>query len=198
MISKLKKSGFSLAEMLVSVLIFGILVGAITGVFTSAIKIQRYALSAQDLLSQTSYIMEHASRSLRVAKKDYAGDCIDANKNYGIAEAPFPQIKFKELSSPCEFPPVGCTAYCEEFVLRDPMVSILETQKYEYEVGGGSFYSPLTSPKLKVNYFNRRVTGDDLNSQPRATFFIDVEAGQTSPKPRIRLQTTVSQRDINI
>ena len=68
---KYKKNGegFTLIEILVVIVIFSIVLGAVIGIFISAIRIQRYYLASQKLLDQTSYVTEYMSRSIRMAKK---------------------------------------------------------------------------------------------------------------------------------
>ena len=77
--------GFTLIEMMITVLIFSVIVAAVIGVFVSAIRIQRYNLTYQQLLDQTSYAMEYMSRAIRMAvKEDHTimPFCISKDYNY--------------------------------------------------------------------------------------------------------------------
>lgn len=69
------QKGFTLVEMLVSVLIFSIVMGALIGIFASTIRNQRYSLAYNQLLEQTSFNMEYMSRMMRMARKELSGDC---------------------------------------------------------------------------------------------------------------------------
>jgi len=73
--------GFTLVEMLITALVFSIIVGVATGLFISAIRLQRYNLTYQRLLDQTSYVMEYTARAIRMAKKDIGG-CVPDGTNY--------------------------------------------------------------------------------------------------------------------
>ena len=91
--------GYSITEVLVSVLIFSIIVGAGTGVFVSAIKLQRYNLTHQRLIGQASYAIEYMTRAIRMARKDTTGGCTGiANKNYGLTGS---NIKFVTYNNEC-------------------------------------------------------------------------------------------------
>ena len=71
----MKFRAFTLIEMLIAVVIFSIIIGAATGVFVSAIQLQKYNLAYQQLLDQTSYAMEYMSRAIRMAKRNEGPVC---------------------------------------------------------------------------------------------------------------------------
>lgn len=181
-----KKSGYTLVEVLVTVVVFAILLGAIIGIWASAIRMQRYILNSQELLNQTSYIMEYTSRAIRMAKKDVTDICAIGTNNYGLPVSGDDGVRFRNMSG-----------ICKEFfkngdVLKDgdegrPLLSPPFPRDLD-----------LTSSLLIVNDFNVLIQGDFPNNQPRVTLFLDIEAGSFDPKPRIKIQTTVSQRDLNI
>lgn len=171
--------GFTIVEMLVTVTIFSIVIGSATGVFILAIKIQRYNLAYQQILNQTGYAMEYMSRAIRMAKKDLDGDCIVLNTNYQSTGGGS-GIKFENYKLECqEFSLVG-----EQLVV-------------EFD-GRGAI--PLTSADFNVASLKFEIYGEeqppDLN-QPRATIFMEVEGRNLSPLPRIKIQTTISQRDLD-
>ncbi|HJN62026.1 MAG TPA: type II secretion system protein, partial [Candidatus Parcubacteria bacterium] len=70
------KKGFTLIELMVSVAVFSLALTAALGIFVSSLKVQRYALSSQQISSQSSYIMEYMSRAARMARKDVDAICI--------------------------------------------------------------------------------------------------------------------------
>ena len=172
--------GFTIIEMLVVITIFSIVIGSATGVFIWAIRLQRYNLAYQQILNQTSYAMEYMSRAIRMAKKDLDGSCINWNTNYEIIGGGS-GIKFENYNLQCqEFSLVG-----EQLVVK---------------FDGGSAI-PLTSTDFNVASLKFEITGEtqppgDTN-QPRATIFMEVEGKNLSPLPRIKIQTTISQRDLD-
>jgi len=177
----LDKKGFTLTELLVSVAIFSLIVGGASGVFISTIRTQRKALSNQELLSQTSYLIEYMSRSLRMAKKDIDGTCISSKLNYDITRSG-QGIKFMNYNG-----------VCQEFYFSG-------TQLKE-EKGGAMF--DLTSDSLKVESFNigPQDSWDQWdNEQPRISFFLKIKgAGEKAElQPEIQIQTTISQRQLDI
>ncbi len=188
------QKGFSLIELLVAITIFIIVIGAITSMFVSAIKIQRYVLASQYLLDQSSYAMEYTSKVLRMAKKDLTGvsGCIPQFTNYAWDTVPGETsdglLFEKELATA---PP---SLICKGFFLED-------SQLKDYEPGRGVL--PLTSAnRLEVLDFG--VAGFGWGQPPadtlqaRVTMTLGIRALGNEPQPKIRLQTTISQRDLDL
>ena len=167
------KKAFTLVELLVAVMIFSLIGGIAAGVFTTGLRAQRKSLASQEILSQTSYLMEYISRALRMARKDITGTCIDAMLNYKIIDSGIAFMNYK--------------GECQKFYL---MGSQLKEEK-------AGVISDLTSGDLQVANFNINLIGqtqtDDL--QPRATLFLEIQGKEQS---KIKIQTTVSQRNPDI
>lgn len=174
--------GVSLIEMLAAVAIFAITVGAISGLFISAIRTQRRILATQELLDQTSYVLEYMGRALRMAKKDTSSVCLSTAKNYenGIDWIRF--LKFESATG---------TDVCYYFYLSGNRI---------YESKGGAAGISLTSEKLTVNFLKFVVSGDDLPTdtlQPRVTIFLEILGRGTTERPKIQIQTSISQRPLD-
>jgi len=168
-----KNKGFTLIEMLIATLIFSIVIGAAIGVFVSAIRFQKYNLTHQQILSQSSYAMEYMDRAIRMAKKDEIG-CIDGS-NYLEATN---SIKFVTYHN-----------QCWRFFVQNGQLKIDKD---------GVVYD-LTSDDFRVIDFNVNVTGDSLgdNLQPKVTILIEIEGDGLAPQPKIKIQTTISQRNLD-
>lgn len=184
-ISIFKNNGFTLIEMIVTVFIFSVIVGAAIGVFVSTIRFQRYNLTYQQLLSQTSYAMEYMSRAIRMAKKDTDGSCIEAGKNYQVSVAQT-SLRFENYKTSPE---------CQEFSLE------LYQLMVEFNSGGKI---PLISDNFDVTSLKFEVSGDQVSfgqpadtQQPRVTIFMEIQAKGTGPQPKIKIQTTISQRNLD-
>lgn len=177
-ISKHKSGGgFSLVEMLVVMLIFTIIIGAISGLFISSISAQKNALATQQLLSQTSFALEYMSRALRMAKKDTEGSCIGYGYNYKIVNSALRFINHLENDD------------CQEF--------FLENEQLKHKKNNLTETIELTSSRLQINSLNFSLSGESqMNSlQPRATIFLKIKMEKG---PEINIQTTVSQRNLDI
>lgn len=177
-------AGLTLIEMMVVGTIFCLIIATVLGIFSSAIRAQRFSLASQQLIDQTSYVMEYMSRFLRMAKKELdAGGptaCLSANglnyeKTYGDSG-----LKFKNYKGECQ-----------EFYL--------DTDRRLYQTID-TIRLPLTSEKFNVKNLRFSVSGQTQadNVQPKVTIFLEVEGKGNSPQPKIRIQTTTSQRDIDV
>lgn len=187
---KKNSEGFTLTEILVVIAVFCIVMGAVIGIFISAIRVQRYYLASQKLLDQTSYITEYMSRSIRMAKK--------------------------RLDSPpagCETIPNGCNYENPNGENSIKFIRVIKesgvTRKIcqEFYLSGHQIYqkidgvaTALTSDDIHMNHLKFEPHGwcqeDEL--QPRVTIYIDGEVENLNPSPSIKIQTTVSQRDLDV
>jgi len=175
-----KNDGFTLVEIMVATAIFSIVIAISIGLFVSSIQAQKYILNYQQLLSQTGYTMEYMSRSLRMAKKDN-GSCVNGNYQVPLSND---SIKFLNNNN----------GECWRFYLY----SNGNEKKLMVERNGKSYN--LTSNNLRVNKFRVSVIGDSSGHQPKVTIFLDIQGVKSVAGhfPRIKIQTTVSQRDLNV
>lgn len=178
-----KNKAFTLVEMLVTALIFSIVIGAAMGVFVSAIKLQRYNLAHQQLLSQASYALEYMDRAIRMAVRDDDNACGLAGQNYEVSDENR-KIKFKNYKGECQ-----------EFFWD---TSDNQLKVYKEIVFGTPL--PLTSNDFEVMSFNFQVSGDipGDNIQPRVTVSMGIKGKGSGQQPRIKIQTTVSQRNLDL
>lgn len=169
-----KKKGFTLIELLVTALIFSVVMGASTGVFLSAIKLQRYNLAHQQLLNQVGYAVECMDRAIRMATKDEIG-CIDGSNYLETANS----VKFATYHG-----------QCWRFFLENEQLKI-DRDGTEYD---------LTSDDFEVIDFDINVIGDDLGdyAQPRVKVSMNIKAKGSGDQPRVRIQTIISQRNLDL
>lgn len=176
-----KNKGFTIVELLVTSVIFALVFGSAIGIFVQAIRLQKYNLSHQELLNQTSYAVEYISRALRMAQRD-DGTCGFAGQNYNITDSGA-RISFRNKNG-----------VCQSFYWH-------RTNSQLY-VSGGGFSSdlPLTSDSYELVDLRFIKYGDSSgdNLQPRATFFMKIRDKNLKDKPQVIIQTTVSQRNLDI
>jgi len=191
--------GESLIEILAAVTVFAITIGAISGIFISAVRSQRRVLATQELLDQTSYVLEYTGRALRMAKKELnAPTCLSSNGlNYEIPLAY--QIGGDEnLGRGIRFINHLQNDDCQEFFLDGNQL------KYKIKIGTVDETTlDFTSTKLQVNSLKINLSGktqpltDYL--QPRVTIFLEIFGrGPVGEKPKIQIQTSVSQRELDV
>jgi len=181
----MSSKGFTLVEILVASLVCLLIIGVASGLFVSLIRHQRRVLAKQELLNQTSYIVEYMSRALRMARKDRIGTCLSiGGLNYENPEGDISKIKFINHSE---------NDVCQEF-LWNRVEGRLEESK------NGNPFIPLTSDKLQINSLKFKVFGEagGDNFQPRVTIFLEVQIRGTGDQPKIQIQTTISQRNLDV
>ena len=192
-------AGFTLVEIMVAVSVFVLVISIAAGIFVYSLQDQRKALSHQELLDQTSYIMEYMSRGIRMAKKQrpLAGypACISEGFNYGINPPDNNHLKFIKWDWSLNPPAL----VCHEFFLDVPTFRLMEKRD-------GAAPLPLTSAELKIETLRFNVIGDGveakpgLQTQPRVTIVLEIKGREIAPgeRPKIHLQTSVSQRDLDL
>lgn len=190
--------GVSLIEMLVAVAIFAITVGAISGIFVSAIRTQRRVLATQELLDQTSYVLEYMGRALRMARKESTAtvecphittDCLSsADLNY-------------ETSGNQDIRFLNYTCNCQRFFLEGSRLKEHKDWTLSGGVPSGGTENYLTSDKLQINSPKFNLSGQSEsevpNLQPRVTIFLEILGRGTTERPKIQIQTSISQRNID-
>jgi len=196
-----KQEGFTLIELIVVMAVFFFIVGAVIGIFISIIQNQKKVLAEQQLLNQISYVKEHVSKALRMASVAPSGStCISQGyiyslTHYDIGSGTYKGIKFINGSE---------NDICQEF-FWDSADSILKETKNGAPV-------PLTSSTLQINSVRFAINGSATGCggstpcgasnadfvQPRVTILLNVKVPGDSKNPTRTIQTTVSQRNLNI
>jgi prepilin-type N-terminal cleavage/methylation domain-containing protein len=182
----MRKNAFTLIEIMVAVGIFAILLTTFTGFFVGAVQSQRKTLASQELIDNVSYNLEYMSRTIRMARKDLVGDCISIKNNY---ETNPERNRIRFLNYQGE---------CQEFFWND-------NDNRLYELKNGETALPLTPANLEVVSFvlsGSESWGQDQEplTQPKVTLFLEVKGKGQKPElqPLIKIQTTISQRNLNV
>jgi len=176
----MKQKGFTIPELLVAVAIFLVIMGGAINMLVTGIGIQKEVFAAQEVMDQTSFLAEYMSRRLRGAQKDLGPTCLlTRGLNYEITHGG-EGIKFLNNGS-----------QCQEFFLEGGRI------KEVIAPGGEQF---LSSDNLLVAAMNFVVLGasQDDDQQPRVSFTLDIQGGEDPYKARIQLQTTISQRKVDV
>ncbi|KPJ57140.1 hypothetical protein AMJ49_02470 [Parcubacteria bacterium DG_74_2] len=193
------RKGYTLIEVLVTIAIFLLLSGSVTSLFVSSLTAQRKTLASQTLFDNTSYILEYMGRALRMAKKDTTGLCLGtglegynySTSSYGDADR-ITNIRF-----------INHHFECQEFYLRNSTGQIYQRISSSSSSAGFGSELPLTPDDFLVlapqSQFLVKGASQTDQLQPRITLFLDIEAKTPRPemKARIKIQTTISQRDLD-
>jgi hypothetical protein len=123
-----------------------------------------------------------------MARKDLTGTCLlTAGYNYvnpGISSVRFLIYEGK----------------CQEFFLERNQIK----EKKSIDENSSNFQSPflLTSPALKVNFLKFNLLGEAQPPtdylQPRVTIFLEILGRGQISQPKIQIQTTISQRNLDV
>lgn len=196
----MKKSvGYTLIEVLTTITIFLLISGSVTGLFLSSVLAQRKALATQKLFDNVSYTLEYMSRALRMAKKDMSGNCLGSSFlkwNYSTSTVTGETgVRFLKYSE-------GILK-CYEFYINNNDGRIYERKSND---NTANFVStlPLTPSDFIVSTSTSKflVSGSNQtdNLQPRVTIFLVIETKGQKPesKAKIQIQTTISQRDLDV
>lgn len=177
--------GFTLVEILIAITIFAIVVTSGINLLASAVHSQRKVLLSQELLGSSSYALEYLSRTLRMAKKDTAGDCISSGYNFANPEGDSSRIRF-----------LNYRLKCQEFFLEDEKIKQRKSEDATADFGESL---ALTSKNIRVSGLVFEVLGASQQDilQPKVAVALNIQTREPSPQ-NLKLQTTISQRDLDI
>jgi prepilin-type N-terminal cleavage/methylation domain-containing protein len=179
-----EKKGVTLIELLVVIVMISLTLAGVTGIFRHVVKGQARALTSQQLMDQSSYVIEYMGRALRMAKKDAKGECITDNSNYQKTKSGN-GIKFMNYKEECQ-----------EFYLDTGTNQMMEVRD--------GVSNELSSEKIEIVSFNigPDTSWDQNLLQPRVTIFLESKGKRemltSEEQPTIKIQTTVSQRNISL
>jgi prepilin-type N-terminal cleavage/methylation domain-containing protein len=192
-VNKMENKGLTLIEMLVAITMFSIIMGAVSGLFISAVRSQRRVLVAQEMIDQTGYVMEYMSRAIRMAQKqlpptvDCSTTCLSQDGlNYELIGED--DLRFR--NSKC---------ICQRFFLDAGQLKEQEEWVLSGGVPTGGTENSLTSDDFQINPLKFNISGEEEidTFQPRATISLKIESTKVSPSPKLQIQTSISQRPLD-
>jgi prepilin-type N-terminal cleavage/methylation domain-containing protein len=182
--------GFTLIEILISLVIFSLAIVAISNVYVVGIRSQRTIISGERSIDQSSYALEYISRALRMAKKQTADlpSCLPQDgDNYAITDG---GLSLRFINSLEGFD-------CQRFYLDNGQL-----MQEKGLLTADPQAVALTSSSLEMTRLMFSVIGNSQsdNLQPRVTISmaIRLKSARQSEDPLIKIQTTVSQRNLDV
>jgi len=186
----MRKSGFTIIELIVGMVLFTLVVGAAVSIFLSIVKYQRQILAEENLLSQISYAQERISKALRMAKEDETGYIYHLTRP---VSGFYTGIKFINQSN---------NDATQEFFLENGVLK---------EIINDSTPVPLTPESMDITKLRFGINGADgcagieicpdgatgQDKQPRVTLLFSVKVAGSEDQTAKTIQTTISQRNIN-
>jgi prepilin-type N-terminal cleavage/methylation domain-containing protein len=178
MITPMKKQGFSLIEIMVSLAIFAIVVVVATGALLTTIDATKKAQATQTVLTNLNLALEGMTREIRTGSEyvisDYGG--ITGSK-----------LSFKDKSN---------VDVVYTFIQKSGNINgYIRKQKTGITP---PIDEQITAPEVDVKSLKFTLIGGASGTQPRVFITLQGVAG-TNPKYRttFEIQTTVSQRKLN-
>lgn len=185
------KKGFTLVEVLVCIALFGIISVALINVFVASIKSQSRIIYSQELLEQSSYVLEYMNSKIRMAIKDVDGSCITIGGSTYNIYGGGSSIRFISYNAEIS------DYVCREFFLENNLIkerSSTDTSSSNFGVA-----SVIASPSFKVNSLKFSIFGDSIGNQPRVTTLINMhKEEQDGVTSKITIQSTASKRQLEI
>ncbi len=200
--------GFTLIEVIVVMAVFLFIIGSAFGFFISIAQHQKRILAEQQLMNQTSYLVEHMSKGMRMAKEDTGDpyDCLVDDSGETHTGSNFILTRHNTTTNVYEgikFINQSDDDSCYEIYLDDD--GIMKETKTS---GSGVVSEPiaLTSDKVKINSLRFSINGkldtalqaDEENVQPRITILLEAQVPNSVEGSVVKIQTTVSQRNLNV
>ncbi|MFH1451252.1 MAG: prepilin-type N-terminal cleavage/methylation domain-containing protein [bacterium] len=182
---------FTLIELLVAISAFTVIIVAVSNIFISGMKNQKYALLSQRLLDQTSFVMEFMSRSLRMARKEVnlnpGNQCLTYGHNYEKS-IDGTSLKFINHLDNDD---------CQRFFLENGQL------KYERKINTAlPEVLILTSDKIEIVDLKFELIGELQTDyiQPRVVVAMNLRWKSPTAQERraIKIQTVLSQRNLDI
>ena len=191
------KQGYTLIELMVSIAIFSLIVAGPTGLFISALRNQNKAMALREIIDSSSNILEYISRSLRMAQKELNAPLCLSNHGLNYQQTNSRTLGGEVYSgSGIKF--INHLGECQEFFLDQTDGHSTKNQLMSSKDGG--LPMPITSNNLIVNKFEFQLSGEDQDDilQPRVTMLLEISDDSATGLPKITVQTTVSQRNLDV
>lgn len=199
------KKSLTLIEVLASIAIFSVLSVSVITLFTNSVNAQYSILQNQQLLNESGYVVEYMHKAIRMAHRDdgvlgTAGSCVTlakANQSYNVVSNSIYFLGFDNSKG------TSGEYRCMKFYLdgTENKIKFQESSDLTYGNADSAAAVELTSSQVKVNTLNFTVTGDTIGTnQPKVTIMMDMQSNtkRINPVPRITLQTSASQRNLNV
>ena len=169
-----RESGFSLVELLVAATVFTFVVTGVSGLFVTALDIQRRATGVQKIEENAQFALESIAREVRVSTIT-SGDTDCANQGPGTSTLTI------------QHPTNGTVIYAYD--RTSTTGAILRNGQ------------PITSGDVDITAFAFCVSGSGPDgAQSRVTIPLTIQslAGRPSLRVNVSLQTSVVSRDLSV
>ena len=191
-INNQKIKGFTLIETLVSLFIFGMMSVALVNIFVSTLNTQTRILQNQDLMNQASYSLEYMGKIIRMAERDDDGGCAPAMKSYGLGANSITFLAYDTKAG---------ANRCMQFLLEGNAIKVKKsTDDTSANLQAAQAITSSSVYVIAANGLYFSVIGDTVGDtrQPMVTILISMRYNISPSPPYITMQTSISQRKLDI
>ena len=176
MITPMKKQGFSLIEIMVSLAIFAIVVVVATGALLSTIDATKKAQATQTVLTNLNLALEGMTREIRTGS-EYVNTGLAGATSFSFDDKNGARVTYSFVAKA-----LGVNGY-----IRKQKTNV-----------NPAIDEQITAPEVDVKSLKFTLIGGASGTQPRVFITLQGVAG-TNPKYKttFEIQTTVSQRKLN-
>lgn len=183
----LKKPGYSLVEVIVSVTLFSVIILTATSIFKMVVDSQRSALAAQNVQESLKYFLEVTGKEMRMAQKNN-GICpgIDNDKVFKVATDVNggDVLSFKNYYG-------ECVAYYLSPDTTDSSIQRFTIDRHKGAVGGFDYISPR---KINIDSLHF-IVNESTSTQPVVTLNLTAHAwDQQKFDTKMTIQTSITSR----
>lgn len=193
-IVKTQRKGFTLIEMMVSVSIFSIVMLIGTGSILAVVNANRKAQSIKSVVNNLNFALETMSRNIRVGTT-YRCDGNLPNSSSASVRRNCKNSGDDHLAIESQYGSPATT--------NDQLIYFYDAteQALFRQIGTSGAAVRITAEEVKITYFRFFVDGsklDDEGIQPRVRMLVEGYADVGSERSTFRMQTTITQRLLQI
>jgi len=210
-----KQKGFTLIELIIVMAVFMLVVAVAIAIFLSIVASQKRILQQEQMLSEVSYAMEYMSKGLRMALKDSGSTCLVWRNESGEITQEFENYIYlytrantdNQEYEGIKFINASNNDACQEFFVTKDATTQNNVLKELKDQTTDTYSTLLTASKYNIDYFRTSINAtsglssygasEDDSIQPRATLIMGFQVPGDNLQPEIKIQTTVSDRNIN-
>jgi len=185
----MNNKGFTLIEAVVALAIFIAISSVLAQIVFVSIQNQIKVTLTQNMFNQAIFSLDKIEKELRMAKKDRLGTCITAEKNYAVSGSSITFLYNNQETG---------DYVCKKFELSDGKIKEhISTNDTSADLPATGV--DITASSINIDALQFNVVNDGVDTlQPKITITMTITSSSLENQTPIKLQTTISQRRIDL